>query len=91
MTSQPGYKTIAVHIFPSILRSKGHQTMKFDQLIEYHMKNIFLERSYTKRGGETTHRSFSAKSKLSISQDQQPKVLYSLFLFYAKLRATEID
>ena len=42
MTSQPGYKTIAVHIFPSILRSKGHQTMKFDQLIEYHMKNIFL-------------------------------------------------
>ena len=27
--------------------------MKFGQLIEYNMRNIFLEKSYTKCGGET--------------------------------------
>ena len=27
--------------------------MKFDQLIEYNMKNIFDEKSYTKCAGET--------------------------------------
>ena len=27
--------------------------MKFDQLIEYNMRNIFLEKSYTKCGEET--------------------------------------
>ena len=44
--------------------------MKFDQLIEYNLTNIFLEKSYTKCGGETISRPFSKKSKLSISLDQ---------------------
>ena len=35
MTSQPGKQTIAIHILPNISRSRGYQTMKFDQLIEY--------------------------------------------------------
>ena len=64
--------------------------MKFGQLIEYNMKNIFLEKSYTKCGGETSPRPFSEKLKLSISLDQQSKVLYSLFLLYVKLRAIKI-
>ena len=42
MTSQPGKQTIAVHILSNIWRSKDDQTMKFGQLIEYKMKNIFL-------------------------------------------------
>ena len=42
MTSQPGKQTIAVHILPNISRSKGNQTVKFGQLIEYNMRNIFL-------------------------------------------------
>ena len=46
--SQPGKQTIAIHILPKISRIKGNQTMKFDQLIEYNMRNIFLEKSYTK-------------------------------------------
>ena len=50
MTSQPGKQTIAIHILPNISRSKGNQTMKFGQLIEYNMRNIFLEKSYTKCG-----------------------------------------
>ena len=33
--------------------------MKFGQLIEYNMRNIFLEKSYTKFGGESILRIFS--------------------------------
>ena len=54
--------------------------MKFGQLIEYNMINIFLEKSYTKCGGETSLRPFSGKLKLRISLDQLSKDLYSLFL-----------
>ena len=71
MTSQPVKQTIAIHILPYISRSKDNQTVKFGQLIEYNMRNIFLEKSYTKCGGETIPKPFSKKSKLSISLDQQ--------------------
>ena len=46
---------------------KGSQAMKFGQLIEYNMKNFFLEKSYPKCGVETIPSSFSKKSKVSIS------------------------
>ena len=48
MTSEPGKQTIAIHILPNISRSKGNQIMKFAKLIKYIMRNIFLEKSYTK-------------------------------------------
>ena len=54
------------------------------------MTNIFLEKSYTKCGAETISRPFSKKSKLGISLDQYAKVLYSLFLLYAKLTAVKL-
>ena len=79
MTSQPGYQTIAIHIFTIISRNTGNQAMKFDQVIQYNMKNIFLEKSYTKCRRETIPRPFSKKSKLSISLDQYSKILYILF------------
>ena len=44
--------------------------MKFGQLTECNMKNIFLEKSYTKCGGETSPRPFSEKLKLSANLDQ---------------------
>ena len=44
--------------------------MKFGQLIERNVRNIFLEESYTKYVGETSPRPFSEKLKLSTSQDQ---------------------
>ena len=53
--------------------------MKFGLLIEYNTRNIFLEKSYTKCGGdtkcggETIPRPFSKKSILSISLDQSSK------------------
>ena len=49
------------------------------------MKNIFLEKLYTKRRGETIPRTFSEKVKLSISLLQQSNVLYSLLLLYVKV------
>ena len=80
-----------MHILPNISRIKGNQTTKFGQLVECNMANNFLEKSYSKWGGETSSRPFSEKLKLSISPDQQSKVLYSLLLLYAKLTAIEID
>ena len=62
MTSQPGQQTIAIHVLPNISRSKDNQTMKFGQLIEYNMRNILVNVSYTKRGGETIPRHFSKNS-----------------------------
>ena len=79
-----------MHILSNIPRSKSNQTMNFGQLIEYNMPNIFAEESYAKCGGGTIPRSFSKKSKLSISLDQYSKDLYSLFLSYTNLRAIEI-
>ena len=65
--------------------------MKFGQLTEYNMRNIFLEKSYTKSGRETIPRPFSRKSKLTKSLDQYSKVLYILFLLFAKLSTIESD
>ena len=58
-----------VDILSNISRSKGNLTMKFGQLIEYNMSNVFLEKPYTKSGVETSPRHFSGKLKLSISLD----------------------
>ena len=70
MTSQPGKQTIAMHLLPNISRSTGNQTMKFGQSIEYNMRNIFLEQSYTKFGGATIPRPLPKKTKGSISLDR---------------------
>ena len=53
--------------------------------MEYNIRNIFLENSYKKCGGETSPTPFSKKSKLSISMDQKSKVLYFLLLCYAQV------
>ena len=43
--------------------------MKFTQLIEYNIRKIFLEKSYTKCGEEINPRPFFKKKKLSVSVD----------------------
>ena len=53
-----------MHILLNISRSKGNQTMKFGQLIECNMGNIFPEKSHTKCEGKTSHRPFSEKIKI---------------------------
>ena len=64
MTSQAGQQTITIHVLPNILRSKDNQAMRFGQLIEYNMRNIFVEKSYTKCAGETIPRPLSKKIKI---------------------------
>ena len=40
MTSQAGKQMIATYTLPNISRNKGNQSMKFDQIIEYNMRNF---------------------------------------------------
>ena len=44
MTSQPVLQTIAIEVLSNISQSKGNQTMKFGQLIEYNKRNIFFRK-----------------------------------------------
>ena len=83
MTSQPGKQTIIMHILPNTSKSRGNQTMKFGQLIEYNMKNIFLEKSYIKYDEKTSPRPFPKKIKIKL--DTQLKDLYNLFLLYVQV------
>ena len=50
----------------NISRSKGNQTMKGGQLVDYNMANYFLKKSYSKCGRKTSPRPFAEKLKLSI-------------------------
>ena len=73
MTSQSGKQAVVIHVLPNILRNSDNQAR------EYNMKNIFLEKPYTKYDGETSPRLFSEKLKLSMSLDQQFEFLFSSF------------
>ena len=44
MMPQPGLQTTAIHILLNISQSKDNQAMKFVQLIEYNMRNKFLQK-----------------------------------------------
>ena len=54
MASQPGLQTIAIHMLVNISQSKGNQTMKFGQLIEYNKRNILLQKLWRKCAKETS-------------------------------------
>ena len=47
--------------------------MKFGHLIECNTSNVFLEKSYAKCGGETSHGPFSEKLKLAYLWINSPK------------------
>ena len=63
MALQPGKQTNATHTLANISRSKCNKAMKFDQLIQYKMRNIFLEKSCRTCGGETIPRPFSKENQ----------------------------
>ena len=46
------------------------------------MRNIFLEKSYTKCGEEASPEPFYKDSKLNISLDQMSEILYSFFFVF---------
>ena len=70
---------------PSAFYGKGSQTIKFGQLREYNIRNIFLEKSYTKCGGETISRPFSKESKLN-SLDQECRKFYAVCFYFVLSR-----
>ena len=80
MKSKNGQQVTTIHILTNISRSKDNQAMKFGQSLKYNIRNIFLEKWYTKCGEETSPKPFSNKSTLNISLVQQFKDLCSLFL-----------
>ena len=48
MTSQTEQQKITIIIFHNISKSKSNQAMKFGQLIEQKVRNIFLQKSCKK-------------------------------------------
>ena len=78
MISQFGKQIIIMDKLPNISRSKGNQTMKFGPFIEYNVRHIFLEKSYTECDAGIGLRT-SKKSKLSISQGNQSEQSVCLF------------
>ena len=72
--TKSNYNTL---ILPNISRNKDNQTIKFDQLIEYNMRNIFfLKKNYTQNVVEklAPDTSTNFKSKLSIFLDEQSEM-----------------
>ena len=55
VTSELVQQTNPIRILLNISRSKGHQTMKFDQLIDY-KRYVFLQKWWRKWGRDTTYR-----------------------------------
>ena len=90
MTSQTGQQIITIPILPNISRNKDNKIMKFGQWIEYNVRHIFLEKSYTKYGGETSPRPFYEKLKLNISLDQYSEMLQRFFLLYVHVKLCKI-
>ena len=66
MMSQPGKQIIPINTVPNISESNGSQTITFGQLIEYNTRNLFLEKPYTKCGGDAIPRPFSKKSRRAV-------------------------
>ena len=78
-----------VHILFNISRSKGNQSIKVDQLIECKI-NIFLEKSYTKCGGEASPRLFYKILKLRIDLEKHSEMLQNLFLLHVQVEFYQI-
>ena len=79
MASQPGLQTIVIHILSNIFHSKGNQTMKFGELIEYNKRNIFFQKLCRKWGKETGSKPLYFLRKLNLRWNQ---VVCSLVLIH---------
>ena len=73
----------------NISRNKGNQTIKLVQLIEYNMRNIFVEKFYKKSDGQTIPRLFYKKIKFDYISGSIDQSFIQFVLLYANLRAIE--
>ena len=77
--------------FAQYLKTYRNQSMKYGQLVEYNMRNFFLEKSYTKYGGGTSPRPFSKISQLSAYLCINSLKFYTVCLYcISKSRPTKI-
>ena len=63
MVSSTEKLIITIQTLPNISRSKDNQTMTFGKLIEFNLRNVFLEKSYAKCGLETCLEPFLKNKK----------------------------
>ena len=87
ITSSTEKHIITKLILPNISRTKGNQAAKFGQLIEYNVRNIFLEKWYVKYGKKVVPDFFS---KIKFEHTSGPTVcvftiLYSLYSLYVQI------
>ena len=75
MTPSTGNQIITIHVLPNILRSKYDQIMKFGQLMEYNMRNIFLQNSCRRYDREISSRPYFIL-KLYMGQKQVISTLF---------------
>ena len=78
MMLRNGKQIITINILPSISKSEGNVAIKFGQLIEFHMRRIFLLKIIHKK--HKVHISASTVQKFFISQ-----VLNSLILLHVQV------
>ena len=90
MTPQAGHQINTIHILHNISISKGNQTMKFGQLIEYNSKNIFLEKSFTKCGVEASPDLFIKYQDCAYLWIDNLKCYKVCFFCISKSRSTKI-
>ena len=66
----------------NILRSKDNQAMKFGQLIEYNLRDIFLEKSYTKSNEKLFRDPFLKNQNRAYLYQCSKCFIYFVFIVY---------
>ena len=56
LMSQTGKQTFTLHLFSNVSGRKVNQTMEYGQLIEYKVRNVFLEKWCKKCARKTSSR-----------------------------------
>lgn len=81
MTSQSGQQVITIHICLNILRSIGHQALKFYQLIKYKVKKKILPNHTEKEESRKASDHLFCLPKASFKTEASVQCLsYNIFL-----------
>ena len=90
MTAQPRKQTTAIQILSKISKRKDNQAIKFGQLIEYNIRNIFVKNYTQNVEAKLFPDSFVKNQNSAYLWINNSLVLYSLLLLFPKLRTIEI-
>ena len=65
----PGKQTVALPILLNLSQSKGNQTLKFGQVMEYNKKNIFFE-NHAENEAEASSRTLVSLKRFIIGKSK---------------------